>query len=236
MAKVKSKGTAKPFSVKGIRIVSPRGEALWCKVKEPDYQYNAKGVLSTTVVCDPNDETVQAFIEKLEELRDVAYDETVETLGVKAKGIVRKDVYTEHLDKDGEDTGLIEFKFALKDADDRDKWIRVVDSKRNEIKDIPLVGNGSIIRCSAFANPYYMASSKTVGISLIWEQMQLINLVEYGGGDAFDDEDGYVDNDEDDFEDDKPVKEKPTKKVVPKSKRKPVDEEDTDEDEDDADY
>ena len=234
MAKVKSKGTAKPFSVKGIRIVSPRGEALWCKVKEPDYQYNAKGVLSTTVVCDPNDERVQTFIEKLEELRDVAYDETVETLGAKAKGVVRKDVYTEHLNQEGEDTGLIEFKFALKDADDRDKWIRVVDSKRNEIKDIPLVGNGSIIRCSAFANPYYMASSKTVGISLIWEQMQLINLVEYGGGDAFDDEDGYVDNDEDDFEDDKPVA-KPTKKVVPKSKRQTV-EEDTDEDEDDADY
>lgn len=234
MAKVKSKGTAKPFSVKGIRIVSPRGEALWCKVKEPDYQYNAKGVLSTTVVCDPSDETVQAFIEKLEELRDVAYDETVETLGVKAKGIVRKDVYTEHLDQDGEDTGLIEFKFALKDADDRDKWIRVVDSKRAEIKDIPLVGNGSIIRCSAYANPYYMASSKTVGISLIWEQMQLISLVEYGGGDAFDDEDGYVDNGEDDF-DDKPVA-KPTKKVIPKSKIQTVDEEDTDEDEDDADY
>lgn len=235
MAKVKSKGTVKPFSVKGIRIVSPRGEALWCKVKEPDYQYNAKGNLSTTVVCDPNDETVQAFIEKLEELRDVAYDETVETLGVKAKGIVRKDVYTEHLDQDGEDTGLIEFKFALKDADDRDKWIRVVDSKRAEIKDIPLVGNGSIIRCSAYANPYYMASSKTVGISLIWEQMQLISLVEYGGGDAFDDEDGYVDNSEDDFDDnDKPTT-KPTKKVVPKSKRQTV-EEDTDEDEDDADY
>lgn len=234
MAKVKSKGTAKPFSVKGIRIVSPRGEALWCKVKEPDYQYNAKGNLSTTVVCDPNDETVQAFIEKLEELRDVAYDETVETLGAKAKGLIKKDVYTEHLDQDGEDTGLIEFKFALKDVDDRDKWIRVVDSKRNEIKDIPLVGNGSIIRCSAYANPYYMASSKTVGISMIWEQMQLIDLVEYGGGDAFDDEDGYVDNDEDDFDDDKPAK--PVKKVVPKSKRKPVDEDDTDEDEDDADY
>lgn len=235
MAKVKSKGTAKPFSVKGIRIVSPRGEALWCKVKEPDYQYNAKGVLSTTIICDPNDETVQAFIEKLEELRDVAYDETVETLGVKAKGVVRKDVYSEHVDQDGEDTGLIEFKFALKDADDRDKWIRVVDSKRAEIKDIPLVGNGSIIRCSAYANPYYMASTKTVGISLIWEQMQLINLVEYGGGDAFDDEDGYVDNGDDDFEDDdKPVA-KTAKKVIPKSKRQAVDE-DTDEDEDDADY
>ena len=236
MAKTKKTGTAKPFAVKGIRIVSPRGEALWCKVKEPDYQFNAKGILSTKLVCDPNDETVQAFIEKLEELRDLAYDETVETMGVKAKGIVKKDVYDEHLDADGEDTRLIEFKFAMKDVDDKDKWIRVVDSKRNEIKDIPLVGNGSIIKCSAYANPYYMASSKTVGISLIWEQMQLINLIAYGGTDDFDDEDGYVANDSDDFGDeDEEVTTKSTKKVTPKSSRaKSV--QDDDEDEDDTDY
>lgn len=236
MVKMKKTGVAKPFAVKGIRIVSPRGEALWCKVKEPDYQFNAKGILSTKLVCDPNDATVQAFIEKLEELRDIAYDETVETLGVKAKGIVKKDVYDEHIDADGEDTGLIEFKFTLKDADDKDRWIRVVDSKRNEIKDIPLVGNGSIIKCSAYANPYYMASSKTVGISLIWEQMQLINLVEYSGTDDFDDEDGYVVSDvEDDFDDEDTIPTKPTRKVTPKSSRaKPV--QDDDEDEDDTDY
>jgi len=236
MAKIKQKGTAKPFAVKGIRIVSPRGEALWCKVKEPDYQFNAKGILSTKLVCDPNDETVQAFIEKLEELRDLAYDETVETMGVKAKGIVKKDVYDEHIDSDGEDTGLIEFKFAMKDVDDKDKWIRVVDSKRNEIKDIPLVGNGSIIKCSAYANPYYMASSKTIGISLIWEQMQLISLVAYGGTDDFDDEDGYVSNGDDDFGDEETTSPKTTKKVTPKSSRaKPVQQND-DEDEDDTDY
>lgn len=235
MAKMKKTGAAKPFAVKGIRIVSPRGESLWCKVKEPDYQFNAKGILSTKLVCDPNDATVQAFIEKLEELRDMAYEETVETLGVKAKGIIKKDVYDEHLDADGEDTGLIEFKFAMKDVDDKDRWIRVVDSKRNEIKDIPLVGNGSIIKCSAYANPYYMASSKTVGISLIWEQMQLINLVEYSGTDDFDDEEGYVVSDvEDDFDDEDTTPTKPTRKVTPKSSRaKPVQD---DEDEDDTDY
>ena len=231
MAKVK---TTKPFSVKGIRTVSPRGEALWCKVREPDYQYNAKGDYSTTLICDPNDETVQAFIEKLEALRDEAYEETKETLGAKGKGVVKKDVYDEHLDEDGEDTGLIKFKFKVKDADDKDKAIRVVDSQRNTIKDIPLVGNGSIIRCSAYANPYYMASSKTVGISLIWEQMQLIKLVEYSGGDDFEEEDGYVSDDNgDDFEEETPTPKK-EKKVTPKSKRKQVEEED--EEDDDSDY
>ena len=83
----------------------------------------------------------------------------------------------------------------------------------------------------------YMASSKTIGISLIWEQMQLISLVEYGGTDDFDDEDGYVSNGDDGFDDEETTSPKQLKKekVTPKSSRaKPV--QDDDEDEDDTDY
>lgn len=193
MAKAK---VQKPFAVKGIRVTSPKGEAKWCKVVEPDYAYNAKGILSTNLICDPNNPAVKVFIEKLEELRDTAVAETRESLGaVKAKGLISKEVYTDELDADGEPTGNILFKFAMKDVDDREppkNKIQVVDAKTNPIKKVPLVGNGSIIRCSAFANPYYMASSKTVGISLLWEGMQLIELSAYSGGaSAFDEEDGY---------------------------------------------
>lgn len=204
MAKAK---TAKPFSVKGVRFTSPRGEALWCKVTEPDYQYNAKGVLSTKLVCDPNDPAVKKYIEKLEDLRDKAYDETVETLGkVKSKGVQKKEVFEDDLDADGEPTGNIVFKFQMKDVDDKkpgqDK-IKVVDGDVKLMKKVPLVGNGSIIKCGAFANPYYMASSKMVGISLIWETMQLIKLVEFGGSgvtgfDVEDDADDLSDYEEQD--------------------------------------
>ena len=66
-----------------------------------------------------------------------------------------------------------------------------------------------MIRLVSYANPYYMASTKTLGISHIWSKMQIIDLVEYGGGgDDFDDEDGFENDqvsgdnpfdDEDDF-------------------------------------
>lgn len=231
----KAKQTQKPFAVKGIRVVSPIGSTMWCKVKEPDYQYNAKGNLSTTLVCDPDLPQVQAFIEKLEALRDEAFLETKETLGAKSKGLKVKEVYTEHLTADGEETGLIEFKFQLKDVDDRDSLVKVVDSKKQIIKNIPLIGNGSVVRCIAYANPYYMASTKDVGVSMIWEQMQLLKLEEYASGADFDDDiddeygEGYVANGDDDFDDEDYVPTKPKKKTPPP----PADDDEDEEDEDD---
>lgn len=187
----------KPFAVKGQNVVSPKGETLWCKVTEPDRAFNAKGIYSVDLVCDPNDATVQAFIARLEDLRDTAYNETAETLGAaKAKQITKAPVFKDHYDADGEETGKIVFKFKMSNVDDRDPGsnkIIVVDASKKVIQDVPLVGNGSIVRCAAFANPYYIASTKAVGISLLWTKMQIIDLNEYsGGGDDFDDEEGYT--------------------------------------------
>ena len=238
MAKAKKTQTQKPFAVKGIRVVSPIGTSLWCKIKEPDYQYNAKGNLSTTLVCDPELPQVQAFIEKLEDLRDEAFLETKETLGAKGKGLKVRELYTEHLTAEGEETGLIEFKFQLKDVDDKDTVVKVVDSKKQIIRNIPLIGNGSVIRCIAYANPYYMASTKDVGISMIWEQMQLLKLEEWNPGADFDDDiddeygDGYVSNDNSFDDEDDYTPTKPKKKTT----QPPADDDDDEDDEDDDDY
>lgn len=188
----------KPFAVKGINVTSPKGKAMWCKITEPERTYNADGVLSTNLVCDPEDPTVKAFVEKLEELRDIALAETKETLGAKGAQYKAKSVFNEEFDKEGEATGNIVFKFALKDIDKRKEaghqsTIMVVDTKKQKVSPVPLVGNGSAIRCVAYANPYTMANTKEVGISLIWSKMQLIELVKYAGGgaDDFDEEEGF---------------------------------------------
>lgn len=205
----------KPFAVKGINITSPKGKANWCKFKEPDTKFNAKGEFSTNLICDLSDPSVQEYVKKLEKIADIAYNETIETLGpVKSNGIRKAPVYTEELNDNGVPTGNGIFKFKLKDLEDRKErgdstQIVVVDAKKNTLgKDAPLVGNGSVIRLVSYANPYYMASTKTIGISHIWSKMQIIDLVEFGGGgDDFDDEDGFETDqvsggdfdDEDDF-------------------------------------
>jgi hypothetical protein len=192
----------KPFAVKGMNVASPKGKALWCKFKEPDTKFNAKGEYSTDLVCDPNDPAVKAYIEKLDKLVDIAYNETCETLGpAKARDVRKAPVYKEEVNQAGELTGNIIFKYKLKDLTDRRERgdsgeILVVDAKRNPLgKEAPLVGNGSVIRVVSFANPYFMASTKTVGLSHIWSKMQIIDLVEFSGSagtDEFDEEDGFV--------------------------------------------
>lgn len=192
----------KPFTTKGIKVVSPKGSALWCKITEPERTFNAKGTYATEIVVDPNDPTVIAFVDKLEALRDEAYNEAKTNLKpAQAAKLAKKDVFTEEVDSDGNLTGNIKFKFKLDNVDDKEvgrNKVQVYDSGAGKarpelIKDVPLIGNGSIIKCGAYANPYYMANGNVIGISMMWQTMQLLNLVEYGGNSDFEsEEDGYV--------------------------------------------
>lgn len=187
----------RPFTVKGEGFTTPKGKALWCKSVEPERKFNDKGDLMTSLICDPNDEDVKAFIKTLEELRDQAFKETCESLGpAKAKVIKARPVFQPDTDKEGNETGMIVFKLKLSNVDDKKEAGRqyklvVVDAKKNKIEHPPEVGNGSTIRCAGFANPYYMASTKEVGVSLMWAKMQILDLVEFGGSDDFAEEDGY---------------------------------------------
>lgn len=188
----------KPFAVQGMNVVSPKGKALWCKVTEPDRKFDPEGTLSTSLVLDPNEPDVQAFIEKLEALQDQAFEETKETLGAKASQVRKRPFYVDHTDQEGNPTGNIVFKFALKNVDARKAQGRaseivVVDSHKQAVNPVPLVGNDSLVRVASFVYPYYMAVSKEIGISFMWTKMQIIELVEYAGkSDDFDDEDGFA--------------------------------------------
>lgn len=201
---------ANNFDVKGMTVVSPKGIAEWCKPFEPDTKFNASGELSTTLLLDPNKEDAQAFIAKLEDLRDRAFNELQENLGVKGKQWSTADVVSEHYDKDGNPTGLVAIKFKLKDiskrkAEGKQSTVIVKDASLKDISNEKfLIGNGSIIRCGGFAFPYEMASTKKVGVSIQFQKLQIIELEEVaGGGDDFDvegDELTTTSNTEDDLD------------------------------------
>lgn len=186
----------KPFTVKGTKVTSPRGDALWAKLDKPDREYNAKGQYSVDLVVDPGADGVQTFIDKLEKLRDTAFDQANEGKP-KNKLFTKRPVYKDDFDKDGNETGNIVFKFKMNNVDDRrpgQNKVVLVGPKASDGA-IPMVqiGNGSLIRCVAFANPYAMSSDKTIGVSLILEKVQLLDLVSFGGDDDLDDEDGDLD-------------------------------------------
>jgi hypothetical protein len=187
-----------PFDVKGIAVTTPKGKALWCKSITPDTKFDKAGELSTSLVLDPNDKEVQAFLAPLEAMLEDAYQQTLESLGpVKAKAISRHEIAQVDTDKDGNDTGMIKIKLKLgkieeRKAEGKPHSIKTVDAKKATITHPPMVGNGSTIRCAGFAFPYYAAALKKVGVSIMWNSLQIIDLVQAGGGDEFGEEEGYA--------------------------------------------
>lgn len=195
---------SKPFTVKGIKVTSPIGSAMWCKVVEPDYRYNPEGIYEVSLVLSKDKAT--PLITQLTNIVDTATKEAKEGKGDmklapnKVKTITNNEVYKDEYDAEGNETGNVIFKFSLKDVDklpDGKNKIAVFNAEGKPIANVPLVGNGSTIRVRGFANPYYMASTNAIGIALKWEALQIIDLVAFSGGEGFDAVDGsFVDEDE----------------------------------------
>lgn len=188
----------KPCTTKGIGFTTPKGFALWCSNIEPQRKFNEKGDLTTNLILNPNEPEVKEFIKILEDLRDTAFEDTIKNLGaVKGKQIKKRDVTQPDIDQHGNETGMVVVKMKLKDVDEKKDLgkqyqIETYDAKKTKLTNPPRVGNGSLIRCAGYANPYYMASTKEVGVSLIWQKLQIIELNEIGGSDLFGEEDGYI--------------------------------------------
>jgi hypothetical protein len=70
---------------------------------------------------------------------------------------------------------------------------RVLDSKKQDISD-KLIGNGSVVKVSFYPKEWTFA--KKTGVRAVLKDVQVLSLIEYGGGDEFEEEeDGYVADD-----------------------------------------
>jgi hypothetical protein len=176
---------ANNFDVKGISVISPKGELEWCKYVEPDTKYNADGEFSVNLLLDPEEAGAKEFISKLENLRDTALGQLKENLGAKGNQWSAQDITATHYDKDGNETGKVIVKCKLKDIAKRKamgKPCKIQASGPNKedlVAKKTLVGNGSIGIVGCFAFAYEMASTKKVGVSLQWQKLRVFDLVSY---------------------------------------------------------
>lgn len=175
-----------------------QGNALWAKVFEPDTKFDPNGTYSIQVTIP--EEEAAGICEYLDKVVQERFDEEVKAKPKMKNSLSTKAGYEPHYDKDGNETGLVEFRFKLKakvqtrDGSMYDQKPIVVDAKRNPMDSNNLIGNGSIVKVAFEPIPYVMASTKQVGVSLRLKGVQVIELVEYGNGGAsmFDEEDGFV--------------------------------------------
>ena len=174
-----------------------QGKALWCKVHEPDTKFDPNGIYSVSLLI-PEAEAAEVC-EYLDGLVQERFDEEIKAKPKLKNGLSTKAPYDNEYDQNGDPTGNIEFKLKLKaqvqtrNGDVYTQRPIVVDAKRKPLDSDTAIGNGSIIKVAYEPISYMMASTKQVGVSLRLKGVQVIDLVEYGGGASmFDEEDGYV--------------------------------------------
>jgi len=119
-------------------------------------------------------------VEMKEEIESIISDASkeVEKIGKKYEGHnVAKAL---KMDDDGKE--YIAFKLPPENWKKETQSVVMYDAGGNKIDDWDkLVGNGSTVKIKYMISPYYMASSKTVGVSFKFYAMQVIDLVEYTG-------------------------------------------------------
>jgi hypothetical protein len=148
-----------------------KGTTKWGHILEPN-QFDAFSI-------DLYGEDVEALAEELENLTDEAY-QAVEEVGKKIAG--KADIF-----KVDEETGKKYLQFKLNaEYDGKPNKIDIYDVTGKKVTDEwdKLIGNGSTVKVKVQFKPYYMSSSKMVGLSKKFYALQVLDLVEYGGADS----------------------------------------------------
>lgn len=181
-------------SKKKIEILSPKGVAVYPRLKTPDTKFDELGSYNTNLAVDKD--TAQPLIKRLQEIHKEAFG--------KAAPVSGNSMFQPEVDKEtGEETGRVVFKFRAANKEikkgkrageiwDRQPTLR--DAKGNRILEYPNIGGGSVIK--VFFEVYVRGpETPKPGISLQPLQIQLIELVEYKGGqeeNPFEEEEGFT--------------------------------------------
>jgi hypothetical protein len=186
------------------KIVTPKGLAKWAKVSIPDTKFNPDGVYSIDI-CIPEDEC-KSLCSLLDGIVNTQFEETkAELKPAKAKELQVHKPYQLEYNENDEETGNIIFKFVknavitTKKGDKIEVKPKIYDAKGIEVTTLLNIGNGSTIKVSGQGSPWYVPATGKVGVKLYLDAVQVINVVEFGGGNAesygFGEEEGFtVDN------------------------------------------
>jgi len=146
-----------------------KGEARWAKILEPD-DY---GKFSINLYGD----AIEELVPESQVMLDAAVKEIEET----GKEFSVADI----LKEDDEGKKFLPFKLKAVDSEGNPNKITMYDASGKKVDDwSALVGNGSIVKVKYRVAPYYVNSTKVVGLSFRFYAVQVIKLVEYSGGDS----------------------------------------------------
>lgn len=174
---------------KNPRFTTPLGIAAWPRVTVADTQFVKTGEWSTKITFAPDDPGVSEFLAYLDAQVDAAVVEMKKQYPKAAKAIKPAPAYRNEVDKEGTETGRIEFGAkrpcqVTRKADEKVFKLNppvLFDSAGNVIKKDIKLGAGSKILVNFEHYPYIIQKDKEVGISRRLLAVQVIELVEWNG-------------------------------------------------------
>ncbi|QOC54163.1 hypothetical protein [Caulobacter vibrioides] len=194
------------------KILTPKGVAIYPHLNKADTKYNADGRFHTKLALDADDPETQAFVAKLEAIRDEVFDkkyaELVEAKKVaRAKEMTKGPVFKVEVDDEtGEETGRLLITVAMKHRvvskkDGKTYFLvpKYFNAKRVQLKNPPIIGSNSLLRC--FVEPWasLKEDTKSVNVTLRLDAVQIITLSSFGQRSGADY--GFAEEDGDDITD-----------------------------------
>lgn len=176
------------------RFTSPAGVAVYPRIKTPSTNFDADGVFECKLAFE-NEDACSAWVEEMEgilkELREkelAGIDNAAKRKKVEKYQVAP--IVEPELDDEGDETGRMLAKFKLKHIvrpKEKAPWKQrpaVFDAAGKQMKVVPNIGGGSLLVIGGTASFWVNEASKSVGLSLRMEGVQVLELVEFGSKDA----------------------------------------------------
>lgn len=186
-------------------MTTPKGKAFYPHVNEPDKKFDALGKYTCDILVDADE--MGDFQARCADMYEEEYAKVCAELKEKGKKKMPKkaDLPIEPSEED-EATFLLKCRRPAKVISKRDGKEYTFDVKLFDAKGQPTtasLGSGSVVKCSV--EPYFWTSSALgFGMSLRLQAVQVLELVEYQGGNnagsfGFAEEDGSFTSEGEDF-------------------------------------
>jgi hypothetical protein len=185
------------MKAKRLKLVTPVGHLVYPHLNEPDREFDPAGVYHTKLRCSV--EAAQEFLSEIESYRDEQYQQALRETGKKK---LNQNALPWSFDEEDETQVLIKFKLKAKvQTRSGDAW-----EQRPTLLDAALkptsvsIGGGTEARISAEVN-FYRTPAGDTGVTLWCKAVQVIELVERGGGGdyGFKPTEGFTDESEADL-------------------------------------
>jgi hypothetical protein len=163
------------------RYTTPKGVAVFPHLHAPDTKFDADGVYKLGIRLDAD--TAEAVMDAIRAELPKAQAKLDEALSKEKAANKRKDYSLNDEPWSVDDDGNVTFNVKMnarvtskKDGKTYDLRPQLFDAKGRPIKFGTRIGGGSTVRVALELVPYFMASTKTAGISLRLVAVQVIEL------------------------------------------------------------